>query len=81
MLSPTATQLSRKGGSWVTGSIVFNDFPDIDELVFGNGKDLDGWLLDLPFASPDGDNVLTEQNQNFYGSVLWSVIAKADAGV
>ncbi|KJA19980.1 hypothetical protein HYPSUDRAFT_43886 [Hypholoma sublateritium FD-334 SS-4] len=69
------------GGSWVTGSLLFNNWPTINDLVFGNGEDLSGWLLDLPFASPDGDNVLSELNQDFYGSILWSIIAKNDQGV
>ena len=69
------------GGSWVTGSLFFNDWPTIRDLVFGDGKDLGGWLLDLPFASPDGLNVLTDENQAFYGSLLWSVMAKAESGI
>ncbi|KAF7321318.1 Lysophospholipase [Mycena kentingensis (nom. inval.)] len=69
------------GGSWVTGSLLFNNWPTIPDLIFGNGGDLDGWKLDLPFASPDGDNVFSDDNQYFFGSILWSVISKADAGV
>ncbi|KAF8973334.1 lysophospholipase catalytic domain-containing protein [Flammula alnicola] len=69
------------GGSWVTGSLLFNNWPTIDDLVFGNGQDLEGWLLDLPFVTPDGDNILSANNQAFYGSILWSIIAKADRGV
>ncbi|KAJ6472715.1 phospholipase B [Mycena vitilis] len=69
------------GGSWVTGSLFFNNWPDITELVLGNGRDLDGWKLDLPFVSPDGDDIFSDANQNFYGSILWSVIAKSHAGI
>ncbi|KAF8906593.1 phospholipase B [Gymnopilus junonius] len=69
------------GGSWVTGSLLFNDWPMADDLVFGNGNELDGWLLDLPFVTPDGDNLLSDKNQAFFGSILWSVIAKAGQGV
>ncbi|KAJ7084311.1 phospholipase B [Mycena belliarum] len=69
------------GGSWVTGSLFFNNWPTIKDLVFGNGGNLDGWKLDLPFVSPDGDNVFSKDNQYFYGSILWSVIAKAQAGI
>ena len=60
---------------------MFNDFPLIDDLVFGNGNDLSGWLLDLPFVSPDGDNIISDLNQAFYGSILWSIIAKDAQGV
>ncbi|KAJ6586847.1 phospholipase B [Mycena vulgaris] len=69
------------GGSWVTGSLFFNNWPTIKDMVFGNGGSLDGWKLDLPFVSPDGDNVFSTDNQYFYGSILWSVIAKAQAGI
>jgi lysophospholipase len=49
--------------------------------VFGDGGNLDGWKLDLPFVSPDGDDVFSTDNQYFYGSILWSVISKAEAGM
>lgn len=65
----------------MTGSLYFNDWPDILDLVFGNGDNLTGWLLDLPFATPDGDNIFSDDNQYFFGSILWSVKAKADAGM
>ncbi|KAJ7733742.1 phospholipase B [Mycena maculata] len=69
------------GGSWVTGSLFFNDWPTISDLVYGNDGNLTGWKLDLPFVSPDGDDVFSTNNQYFYGSILWSVIAKAQAGI
>ncbi|KAF9071127.1 phospholipase B [Rhodocollybia butyracea] len=69
------------GGSWVTGSLYFNNFPTLNDLVFGNGNNLTGWLLDLAFASPDGDDVFSEYNQYFYGSILWSVMSKANTGI
>lgn len=64
----------------MTGSLVFNNWPTIKDLVYGNG-DLAGWLLDLPFATPDGDNIFSEENQYFFGSILWSIMAKANAGM
>ncbi|KAF5367448.1 hypothetical protein D9758_003652 [Tetrapyrgos nigripes] len=69
------------GGSWITGSIFFNDFPGFNDLVFGNGGNLGGWLLDLPFATPDGTDIFSERNQYFFGSILWSVMAKAGTGI
>jgi len=69
------------GGSWVTGSLLFNDWPEIDRLVLGDGQKLSGWLLDLPFVTPDGADILSDRNQAFYGSLLWSVIAKAEQGM
>lgn len=50
-------------------------------MVLGNGKDLDGWLLDVPLATPDGVNLFSDQNQAFFGSVLWSVESKANKGM
>lgn len=61
----------------MTGSLFFNDFPTIEDLVFGNDQ-LSGWILDLDLAAPDGLNLFTDDNQYFFGSILWSVIAKAN---
>ena len=65
----------------MTGSLYMNDFPTIKDLVFGNGADLAGWLLHLPFATPDGSNVFSSSNQDWYGSILWSVVAKGQTGM
>ena len=69
------------GGSWFTGSLYMNDFPTIKDLVHGNGDNMTGWLLDIPFATPDGLDVFSKRNQNWYGSILWSVFAKAGTGL
>ncbi|TFK75253.1 phospholipase B [Pluteus cervinus] len=69
------------GGSWITGSLFFNNWPNINELVLGNDRDLAGWKLDLPLVTPDGVNLFSNENQAFFGSVLWSVIAKGAAGI
>ena len=61
----------------MTGSLFFNDFPTIEDLVFGNDK-LSGWILDLDLATPDGLDLFSDDNQYFFGSILWSVIAKAN---
>ncbi|KAI0295829.1 phospholipase B [Multifurca ochricompacta] len=69
------------GGSWITGSLYMNDFPTIKDLVYGNGGNLSGWLLDLALATPDGSNIFSDANQHWYGSILWSVIAKGKTGI
>ncbi|KAG5650185.1 hypothetical protein H0H81_000391, partial [Sphagnurus paluster] len=69
------------GGSWFTGSMFFNNWPTIYEMVMGNGHDKDGWLLDLSLATPGGINLFSKKNQAFFGSILWSVIAKAHRGI
>jgi lysophospholipase len=58
-----------------------NDFPTIKDLVYGNGAHLSGWLLHLPLATPDGSDVFSTNNQYWYGSILWSVVAKGLAGM
>ncbi|PSR76524.1 hypothetical protein PHLCEN_2v8427 [Hermanssonia centrifuga] len=68
------------GGSWITGSLYFNDWPTLEDMVFGNDQ-LSGWLLDIDLATPDGDDLFSEKNQYFYGSILWSVIAKANKSI
>jgi lysophospholipase len=47
-------------------------------MVYGNGGNLTGWLLDLPLATPDGDDLFNDKNQAWFGSLLWSVEAKAN---
>ena len=69
------------GGSWVTTSLYFNNWPTLSKLVFGDGQGWDGWMLDLPFVTPDGSNIFSDGNQQFFGSVLWSVMAKAKTGM
>ncbi|KXN90656.1 Lysophospholipase 2 [Leucoagaricus sp. SymC.cos] len=69
------------GGSWITGSLFFNDFPTLHNLVLGDGNTLDGWKLDLPFATPDGSDLFSKKNQAWYGSIIWSIIAKAQKGI
>ena len=58
-----------------------NDFPTISDLVHGNGDNLFGWLLDLGLATPDGNDIFSQQNQYFYESILWSVIAKGNTSM
>ena len=31
--------------------------------------------------TPDGTNIFSDDNQYFFGSVLWSVMAKAESGM
>lgn len=50
-------------------------------MVFGNGGNLSGWILDLNLAAPAGDNLFDDDNQYYFGSILWSVIAKANKGL
>jgi lysophospholipase len=68
------------GGSWLTASLYMNDFPTINDLVFGNGGNMSGWLLDLPLFTPEG-SVSSKENQLWYDNILKSVFAKAGTGV
>ncbi|TDL25988.1 phospholipase B [Rickenella mellea] len=69
------------GGSWLTGSLYFNDWPTIPDMVFGNGVNHSGWILDLALATPGGDDIFSSSNQHFFGSLLWSVEAKANKSI
>jgi lysophospholipase len=57
-----------------------NDFPTIKDLVYGNGGNMSGWLLDLPLFAPDG-SASSKGNQQWYSSILGSVFAKAGTGM
>jgi hypothetical protein len=61
--------------------LLFNNWPTVKDLVYGNGNDLGGWLLDINLVSPDGVDLFSDKNQAFFGSVLWSVMSKASKGV
>ena len=58
-----------------------NDFPTIKDLVYGNDENTTGWLLDLAFATPFDDDVFSKENQDWYGSIVWSVFSKAGTGM
>ncbi|RDB16981.1 Lysophospholipase 1 [Hypsizygus marmoreus] len=81
LLQVTSYLTGLSGGSWITGSLFFNNWPTIYDMVLGNGKDMDGWLLDFSLVTPDGINLFSDMNQAFFGSLLWSVIAKAFKGI
>ncbi|KAL0956276.1 hypothetical protein HGRIS_002434 [Hohenbuehelia grisea] len=81
LLQVSSYMAGLSGGSWITSSLMMNNFPTIKDLVWGNGNDLGGWQLDKSLASPDGLDILSDLNQEYYGSVLWSVMAKASAGI
>ena len=61
--------------------MLFNDFPPFRDLVLGNDAGLTGWLLDLDIAIPNGLDIFDAKNQDYYGSVLAGVDAKAAQGL
>lgn len=65
----------------MTGSLALNDWPTISDLVYGNNGNLSGWLLDTNLVIPDGIDVFNTDNQDFYGSLLSSIRAKAAQGL
>ena len=58
-----------------------NDYPTLQDLVFGSGNDSQGWLLDHPLVTPDGSNVVSKNNKAFFDSVFLSVETKARMGL
>ncbi|EIW83246.1 FabD lysophospholipase-like protein [Coniophora puteana RWD-64-598 SS2] len=65
------------GGSWVTASMLMNDWPTTSNLVYGGGG-LNGWMLEQDLFDPsDGGG----QNQQYYQAVMDSVKSKAATGL
>ncbi|KLO12267.1 phospholipase B [Schizopora paradoxa] len=81
MLQVTSYISALSGGSWLTGSLFFNDWPTIPDMIFGNNGNLSGWILDLNLAAPDGLDVFNDENQYFFGSILYSIVAKANLSI
>jgi lysophospholipase len=81
LLEKTTKRTLATGGSWFTGSLYFNDFVTIPDLVYGDGKDRGGWLLDLDLFRPGGFDVFDDDNTRFFQSVTTSVLAKALTGM
>jgi hypothetical protein len=81
MTSPLycAHHISR--GSWLTASLAVDYWLTIRDLVYGNGGNLTGWLLDLNLATPGDLDLFNSGNQAFYGSVIYGVLAKATKGM
>ncbi|KAF9017220.1 phospholipase B [Hymenopellis radicata] len=69
------------GGSWLASSLYANGWPTIQELVFGNGNDKAGWLLDFDLFFPTGKEITDAENVVFYADIVQSVLAKAATGI
>ncbi|KAG8213909.1 phospholipase B [Butyriboletus roseoflavus] len=69
------------GGSWLTASLSLNDWPSPSTLVYGDGASLSGWMLDLDLVAPSSLNMGDANNQEYWGSILASVEAKANASI
>ncbi|KAF9241566.1 phospholipase B [Melanogaster broomeanus] len=69
------------GGSWLTGSLLINDWPSLSSLVYGDGANLSGWMLDLDLIAPSSINLGDRNNQEYWGSILASVEAKANTSI
>jgi len=67
------------GGAFLAGSMVTNDWPSPGDLVYGNAPSLSGWMLDLDLIAPSSIDVSDKENQEYWGSILASVQAKASA--
>ena len=60
------------GGSWLVSSMLFHDFPQMNDLVLGNtdqGGTLNGWFLDKGLVLPYGINPFNAENEFFWGYV------------
>ncbi|KAG9316593.1 phospholipase B [Chiua virens] len=69
------------GGSWLTASLMLNDWPNPSTLVYGDGASLSGWMLDLDLIAPNSIDTSDKRNQEYWCSILASVEAKANASI
>ena len=69
------------GGSWLLGSLLMNDWPLLQELVYGNGGGLSSWMLDLDLIVPSSPSVKDSNNELYWSSILASVESKSSNGV
>ncbi|KAK4700976.1 lysophospholipase, partial [Phenoliferia sp. Uapishka_3] len=67
------------GGSWVVGSLLMNDLPDLYSLVLGDNATQTGWKLDLPLLDPAG-LANTLEDEEWYALLLAEVQLKAAQG-
>ena len=72
---------SLSGGSWLVSSMLFHNFPEMNDLVMGNidkGGSLNGWFLDRGLVLPYGINPFNEKNQFFWGCVATFTMTISD---
>jgi lysophospholipase len=50
-------------------------------LVYGDGANLSGWMLDLDLIAPSSIDLNDSDNQEYWGSILASVVAKANTSM
>ncbi|KAF9227378.1 phospholipase B [Gyrodon lividus] len=81
LLQVTSYFAGSSGGSWLTGSLLSNDWPSPSSLVYGDGANLSGWMLDLDLIAPSSIDLGDNDNQEYWGSVLASVEAKANTSI
>jgi len=65
------------GGSWLVSSMLFQDLPDMYDLVLGNtnkGGNLNGWHLEKDLFLPNGVGLFDQQNGYYFGCVAVSTI-------
>lgn len=65
------------GGSWLLSSLLFHDFPGMHALFLGDtdkGGTLNGWHLDKDLWRPAAFSPLDDDNQHWYGYVLFVTI-------
>ena len=70
LLQVSSYLASLSGGSWLVSSMLFHDFPQMNDLVMGNidkGGSLNGWFLDRGLVLPHGINPFNDENQFFWG--------------
>ena len=57
------------GGSWTVSSMLFQNFPNLHDLVLGNtnkGGSLNGWLLERDLLLPNGPDPADPKNGLYF---------------
>jgi hypothetical protein len=67
VITSADTGLMNNRGSWFLSSLMFNDFPKIQDLVMGPVGGAGGWNLDIDLFAPGRSQV---ENLAFIASVL-----------
>lgn len=63
------------GGSWLVGTLIFNDWMTVDELLYGKGTEVPIWDLEDSIFNPNGINVF--RTASYYTNIGTGVMAKS----
>ena len=77
LLQVSSYLTGNSGGSWLVSSMLFQNFPDMFDLVLGNtdkGGQINGWFLEKDLVLPNGANPSDQRNQEYIGYVVFVIL-------